>query len=104
MKYLKGVCTRLLYIILTILNWVIYVLTMTAFLVIGTCGICIMTPILWVLLGSDKLETLYSKIFNHSNDELWWRDLSEDPDNFTSLWPLWGLYVQKHYLNKLIKD
>ena len=104
MKYFKGIVKRLLYVVATVLNWVVYIPTTIAFLALESCSIVIITPILWVLIGSAKLETLYSKIFNHSNEELWWRDLDDDRDSFTSMWPLWGSYIQKHYLNKLIKD
>lgn len=104
MKYFKGLCKRLLFVVATILNWVVYIPTLGFFLVFNSTFILCLTPILWVLIGSANLEVLYTKLYNHSNDQLWWRDTDEDPDNFTSLWPLWGPYIQKHYLRKLIED
>lgn len=104
MRYFKGLSKRLLYVMATVVNWVIYIPTLLSFLTIETCGVIVLTPILWILIGSKNLEILAIKIFGHSNDELWWKDRDDDPSNFISLWPLWGPYVQKHYLNKLIKD
>lgn len=104
MNYFKGLCKRLLYVVATVLNWVIYIPTLISFLALETCGIITITPILWILIGSKNLEILFAKFFNHSNDQLWLKDCGDDPDNFTSLWPLWGPYIQKHYLNKFIQD
>jgi len=104
MNYFKGLGKRLLYVIATVLNWLVYIPTLIFFLTFNSVFILCAAPILWVLIGSANLDVLFTKLYNHSNDQLWWRDMEEDPNNFTSLWPLWGSYIQKHYLNKLIKD
>ncbi len=104
MNYFKSLCQRLLYVVATVLNWLAYIIILVFFLVFNSVFILCLRPILWVLIGGKNLDVLYDKLYKHSNDELWLRDVGDDPGDFISLWPRWGFYIQEHYLDKLIED
>ena len=91
-------CRRLLWLVLTIINWAIYIPTFVMIYVLEIVAI-VLLPVVWVFCGRTVTQKIYDGIFKHSNEKLWfvepWDYRSNDM-TFVSWIPIHGKYIQKY--------
>lgn len=102
----KFIC-RVTFLVLSFTLWPVFIATTLVFVPLEFITLIIVMPILWVFIGTDNVNKLGDFLFKRYNKELWHTDYATHYDADRGFWsfvPMWGFYVQEHWLSKLIPD
>lgn len=89
---------RVLWLVLSIANWVIYVPTFFILFVLEIVFIFFCGPIIWMLIGKEKTEIIFDYLFTHTNSKLWYVEPWERGGRakFESIIPIHGKFIQEY--------
>ena len=93
---------RMLWLVLTLVNWAVYIPTFFA-VFITEVVMYIVLPIIWMFAGKTNTEKVYNALFTHSNEKLWFVEPWDRVGRvkFESIIPIHGKYIQK-YINLIL--
>ena len=96
---------RMLWLVLSIANWVIYVPTFLIVFVIEIVFIFFCCPIIWVFIGKEKTEILFDYLFTHTNSKLWYTEPWKrgGREKFESIIPVYGKFIQE-YIDMILPE
>ena len=98
-----GVLLRLTWLALTCLNWVLYVIAVAIIVPLEVVFLIVIMPVIWVLVGTEQTNKVGDLVFTHHDKQVWVREYSSgEPDNFQSLLPRWGMYIQETFLEDFL--
>ena len=102
----KFIC-RIVFLVSTLTLWPVFIATSLVYIPLEFIALIIVMPILWVFIGTDNVNKLGDFLFKRYNKKLWYTDYTTKYNADRSFWsfiPIWGFYVQEHWLSKLILD
>ena len=88
---------RMLWFVLTLVNWVVYIPTFFVIFVTEVVFMCVL-PIIWVFAGKNVTQKIYDGVFKHSNEKLWFVEPWDRVGcaKFESMIPIHGKYLQEY--------
>ena len=89
---------RMLWFMLTLINWVAYIPTFFVIFVTEIVFMFIVLPIIWVFAGKNVTQKIYDIVFKHSNENLWFVEPRDRGGcaKFESIIPIHGKYIQEY--------
>ena len=89
---------RMLWFMLTLINWVAYIPTFFVIFVTEIVFMFIVLPIIWVFAGKNVTQKIYDIVFKHSNEKLWFVEPWDRGGcaKFESIIPIHGKYIQEY--------
>ena len=96
---------RMLWLALSIANWVIYVPTFFIVFALEIVFIFFGGPIIWVFIGKEKTEIIFEYLFTHSNSKLWYVEPWKRGGRakFESIIPIHGKFIQE-YIDMILPE
>lgn len=88
---------RMLWFVLTIINWAIYIPTFFMIFVLEIVFMGLL-PLIWVFCGKNVTQKIYNIVFKHSNEKLWFVEPWDRGGRakFESMIPIHGKYIQEY--------
>lgn len=89
---------RMLWLVLTLINWAVYIPTFFVIFITEVVFMFIVLPIIWVVVGKTVTEKIYDCVFKHSNEKLWFVEPWDRGGRakFESMIPIHGKYIQEY--------
>ena len=89
---------RMLWFVLTLVNWVVYIPTFFVIFVTEVVFMFIVLPIIWMFVGNNVTQKIYNNVFKHSNEKLWFVEHWDRGGRakFESMIPIHGKYIQEY--------
>ena len=95
---------RVLWLVLSIVNWAIYVPTFLIVFALEIVFIFFCCPIIWVFIGKKKTQIIFEYLFTHSNSKLWYiEEWKRGCKKFESIIPTHGKFIQE-YIDMILPE